>query len=275
MIKSMTGFASKEMNISSVGKVSLEIRSTNHKFLEVVIHLPQGISFLEDKIKGEIESKIKRGRVVCSVNIVGSPSREVFINYALINKYILAGRKIKEQYRIEDGLSLDTLINLPGVLDLEEGSIPKAKVWASLKGLTSRAVGDLTLVRGKEGRALYAYLKTRGEALKLEFSRVRQRFLKVIKERSSGIKNEEELSSFLKQSDITEEMDRIEFHIVNFLDRLSSKEPVGKELDFIAQEMQREANTMGAKCCDADISAKVVKIKSEIEKIREQIQNIE
>ncbi len=275
MLNSMTGFGSHDARIPFLGKISVEIRSTNHKFLETVIHAPEGLAFLEEKIKSEIESKIQRGRVTCTINIAANAARELAFNEKLIKRYLAAAEKLKKQYGVTGGLSVETLINLPGVVALTEERIPGQEVWPYLKDVVVRAVCVLAATRRKEGRALTSCLKGRSQDLEKELKAIALRFKEVAAKRAAGIKNEEERAAFLKESDITEELERIMFHVRNFISRLSRKGPAGKELDFIAQEMQREANTMGAKSCDSAISGKVVKIKAEIEKIREQVQNIE
>jgi uncharacterized protein (TIGR00255 family) len=275
MIKSMTGFAGREDEIASFGKISVELRSTNHKFLEAVLHLPEGFLSLEDKIKKEIEGKIKRGRVLCVINIMGGLASSVFINKKLLKNYIGALKDIKGRFRIQGQMSMDNLIHLPGVLSLVENRKPLARIWPALKILVNQTLEDLAKTRQKEGRALYVPLRALAESLKRTLDSVKARFKKVIKDKLVQIKIEEERVAFLKDTDITEEIERLVFHIRNFTQKISKVGPVGKELDFIAQEMQREANTIGAKSCDAAISAKVVQIKSQIEKIREQVQNIE
>ena len=122
---------------------------------------------------------------------------------------------------------------------------------------------------------MFVFLKSRAEILKKDLDMVKARFKKAVKDKLARINNDEERIGFIKEADITEEIERLAFHIGNFKSKLSKYGPIGKELDFVAQEMQREANTMGAKSCDAAISSTVVQIKSQIEKIREQAQNIE
>jgi len=275
MIKSMTGFGSKAREIPAFGKISVELRSSNHKFLETVFHLPEGFLSLEDRIKKEIEARVKRGRITCVINIIGGKTSNVFINRPLLKNYILALKKIQGQFHIQDEASLDTLIHLPGVLSLAESAIPKEKIWPRLERLVNLALDDLVKMRSKEGQALYRYLKNRAGAIKSQLDTVKIRFKKVIKAKSAEINTDEERSSFLKNTDISEEVERLTFHLRNFIYKLSKDGSIGKELDFIAQEMQREANTMGAKSCDAFISTWVVQIKSQVEKIREQLQNIE
>jgi len=275
MINSMTGFGGKEIEVSSFGKISVELRSSNHKFLEVVLHMPEGFLSLEDKIKKEIEEKTKRGRVVCAVRILGGENTSAIVNYGLLKNYVASLKKIQERFHIKDEARIDTLINLPGVLSSVENNISKAEIWPYLRKLVNRALDDLVRTRQKEGRALSVYLKKGSLALKRGLGIIDTRFKKVIKEKIAKINTDEERVAFLKNTDISEETQRLAFHIRNFMQKLSKSSPVGKELDFIAQEMQREANTIGAKSCDSLISASVVQIKSQIEKIREQVQNIE
>jgi len=275
MLKSMTGFGRKEADIVGTGKVSVEFRSSNHKFFESIFHLPPQLLSLEERVKKVLETKIKRGRVTCVINVVAGGVPSVFINRPLLKNYILALKKIKKQLQIEDDPSINTLIHLPGVLSLENNIYHEARLWPSLKILAQQALGKLEESRQKEGRALYAYLRMRAEALKTHLEVIQIRFKKIMKEKLTKIKTDEERAAFLKDKDITEEMERLVFHIRNFKTKLAQTGAIGKELDFIAQEMQREANTMAAKCCDVFISARVVQIKSQIEKIREQVQNIE
>lgn len=275
MLISMTGFGSKEGEIPLFGKVSVELRSTNHKFMEIVLHLPEGFLALEDRIKKEIEAKVKRGRITCVINISGGKTPGVFINDKLLKNYLSALENIKRKFQIKGEAGLDTLIHLPGVLSLTESSIPKEKIWPGLKTLLQSAVDGLFQMRQKEGRAVHKYLKTRSQILKSELEAVQSRFKEVLENKIAKLKTAEERSGFLKDSDISEEISRLGFHIKNFNHKLSKSVPVGKEMDFIAQEMQREANTIGAKSCDSLLSGRIIHIKSQIEKIREQVQNIE
>ncbi|MFH1441194.1 MAG: YicC/YloC family endoribonuclease [Candidatus Omnitrophota bacterium] len=272
---SMTGFGSHEIVIAGVGKVSIELRSTNHKFLETVLHLPEGLLSLEDKFKKEIESKIKRGRVTCVVNIARRESTSVFIDEKLLKNYILALENTKKKFHINGEVGLDDLIRLPGVLSIANQETVKEEIYPRLKGLLSIAVNKLVGTRQKEGAALYRHLKRRSQKLKSELHFLQARYKNIVERKKAKLNTQEEQSSFLKESDISEEIERLGFHIKNFSQKLSKNSPIGKELDFIAQEMQREANTTGAKCCDSLVSVRVIQMKSQIEKIREQVQNIE
>jgi len=275
MIKSMTGFGSSAAIVAPFGKISVEIRSTNHKFLETVVHLPEGFLALEERIKKEVETKVSRGRTVCTVNIIGTEGSGVFVNKDLLAKYISALQFIKGRFSLRGHISLDAIIHLPGVLSLAENAVSKDKAWPRLKILINRALTDLMHTRCREGAALGRYLQKRTRTLTQDLDTIKARFDMAVKKKLATLFTDEERSSFLKNSDITEEIERLTFHISNLKRKLSRNGPMGKELDFIAQEMQREANTIGAKSCSSGISAKVVEIKSKIEKIREQVQNIE
>lgn len=275
MIQSMTGFGSREAEVLSFGKICVELRSSNHKFLEISLHLPDGLPFLEDKLKKEITAKIKRGRIICAINILGGQASAVFINKPLLRSYISALKDIKRKFCLKDEISMDTLIHLPGVLSQAESLNLKRGIWPHLKILVHQAVDNLLKMRQKEGSALCAFLKKQIDALTTDLAVISARFKKATQDKLMQIKTEEERVSFLKDTDITEEIERLAFHIKNFSHTLAKSEPVGKELDFITQEMQREANTIGAKSFDTLISGRVVKLKSQIEKMREQLQNIE
>lgn len=275
MIKSMTGFGGAEVEIKGYGKISVELRSTNHKFLEVILHLPEGSLSLEEKIKKIIESKIKRGRVTCGVNLSGKQTGDASVNKALLKKYIEKLKSIKKELKLNDDLSLTALINLPGVLTLEEKRVSPESLWPKLKLALNTAVSNLTQARMKEGAALGVYLKKQAQELKERLSGIKAILKKSLKARLNSLATDEDRAVFLKDTDTTEEIDRLDFHINNFKSKITANGSVGKELDFIAQEMQREANTLAAKTFDLAVSAQVLKIKSLIEKIREQAQNIE
>lgn len=275
MLTSMTGFGSKTGEVTPFGNISVEARSYNHKFLETVVHLPDGFLFLEDKIRKEIETRVKRGRITCVINVSAGKAPAVFINDKLLKNYMAALRNIKRNFHVEGEVSLDTLIHLPGVLSLAESNIPKDKIWPSLKTLLDQAVNKLAVMRRKEGAATAKYLREHAQILKSEITGIQARYKEVCQKKILELRTPEERSSFLKDSDISEEVHRLEYHIKNFMQKLSKAGPVGKELDFIAQEMLRETNTIGAKSCDSMLSARVIQIKSQLEKIREQVQNVE
>jgi len=271
----MTGFGSQEAEVPSVGRICVELRCTNHKFIETVFHLPEGMLSLEDKIKKEIESRIRRGRVFCAVNIKSGQIQGIFVNRKLLKNYLREFGSLRKEFKINDNLPLDSLVRLPGVLSLKENKPDGAHIWERLKPLVLQALAELVKTRDKEGKALAAVLKKRSLSLRSDLVLIKRRFHVAVKSRMVNIKNEEERSAFLKGVDIAEEIDRLNFHIDNFQQKIIKGGSVGKELDFITQEMQREANTLAAKSFDLVISGRAVQMKSQIEKIREQVQNIE
>ena len=276
MLKSMTGYGNRESKNTGGGGASAELRSSNHKYLEIVLHLPDGFLALEDKIKKIIEGKVKRGRVVCRLNISGGGLVEPCINRKLLERYLAALKGIQRSLRLTDDLTVSTLIGLPGVLTLDE-SWPqnRKKTWPELKGVLEGALDQLARTRKKEGAALCRHLRKEAQGMRSILGLLEAGFKRAIREKSAALKTDEERSAFQKTSDITEEIERLKFHVKNFISRLSKEGPAGKELDFIAQEMQRETNTAGAKSCDSLISRRVIQLKSRIEKIREQAQNVE
>jgi len=273
-MQSMTGFGSKEAKLKGLGTVSVELRSSNHKFLETVLHVPEGFLSLEEKIKKIIESRMKRGRITCAVTIRAKTEASASINKELLASYVKAFKDMQKKFHLQDSLSVNTLAHLPGVISLEE-TRPNKKTWPALQVLVEGAVGNLNRMRKAEGSATHCYLKDKAKALKSNLEIIKLRFKKAVEEKLKLLCSDDERSSFLKERDITEEMERLEFHISNFNHKLGSKGAIGKELDFIAQEMQREANTLSAKSFDTQVSARILQMKSQVEKIREQVQNIE
>ncbi len=275
MITSMTGFGSFEVETPKHGKIYVELRSTNHKFLETSLHLPEGSLSLEERVKKIIEKKIKRGRVTCVVNLGGQRSGAAFINKTLLKKYIEKIDSIRGEFKLKEKLGINELIRLPGVLTFEEERVTPEHLWPSLNKALSMAVSDLVKARKKEGLALQVYLKKLAAQLKGVILSIDKIIKSSLKLKLKELTTDEERAVFLKETDTQEEVDRLNFHVDNFKNRINSGGAVGKELDFIAQEMQREANTLGAKTFDVKVSSQVLRAKSLIEKIREQVQNIE
>jgi uncharacterized protein (TIGR00255 family) len=275
IINSMTGFGSFEAEVGSLGRISVELRCTNHKFSETVFHLPEGLLSLEDKLKKEVEGKIKRGRVYCAINIKDQLAQGIFVNRKLLKNYLNELNSIKKEFKINDGLSLDSLIRLPGILSLKEDKPSGEHIWEQLKPVFLQALTSLSVARQKEGHALAGLLNKRSALLKKDLVFIKRRFVVAVKNKLKKIQAEDERVAFLKGADVTEETDRLHFHINNLQHKIAQGGAVGKELDFITQEMQREANTLAAKSFDLIISGRAVEMKSQIEKIREQVQNIE
>jgi len=271
----MTGFAAGRKDIPGLGRVTIQLKSTNHKFLEIVFSLPEGFLAWEEKIRKEVEPKFKRGRLLCAVNIVFAKRGRVVLHKEIIRQYIKQISQLRHEFGLQGKADIDTVLKLPGVLSMAETEFEKEKAWEQFKGLLAGVLNDLVISRKKEGRALAGFLRSKAERLKKELRLIGDKFEKMVEERTKRLASAEERSCFLKEADITEELERLSFHVKSFLAKLAKGGCIGKELDFLAQEMQREANTMAAKSCHAGITARVVQVKSQIEKIREQVQNIE
>ncbi len=275
MIKSMTGFGKARGFISPWGAINLEIRSTNHRFLDIILHLPEGFLHLEQRLKDEIGKKVRRGHIVCRLEVNPLKLKRPVLNKHLIKEYYLSLRQISRQLDLKDeNIDINTLAGLPGIWSIQSGlSLPLS--WGGIKPLIKEALDTLIKKRQQEGTAMSRDLRASAQRLDKILKIIKTRFKKVIKQRLRLYNTEEEKNSFLRSSDINEEIVRLSFHLKNFTRSLKNKKVVGKELDFILKEMQREANTIGAKSVDTVISNRIIRIKSEIEKMREQVQNVE
>ncbi len=275
MIKSMTGFGGVKGCIVPWGRVNVEIRSVNHRFLDIVLHLPEGLLHLEQKFKDEITKRIKRGHVVCRLEINHFQVKRPVLNKPLIKEYYLSLKQISRQLNLRQEINIDTLVGLPGVWSVQSPRSTLSIGWLKVKPLLKKALDRVIQRREQEGRALCKDLNARIRNFEQMLRIIKARFNKAVKQELKAYKPKEEQNSLLKNSDINEEIVRMDFHAQSLTRRLKNKKAVGKELDFILQEMQREANTTGAKSIDALISSKIVGMKSEIEKMREQVQNVE
>ena len=270
----MTGFSRVRKNIRSLGVVSLEIRSVNHRFLDIVLHLPEGFAHFEQRIKDEIGKRVRRGRIVCRLDINSHSIKKPVLNKRLIKEYYLSLKKMSQQLKVKQDLGISGLMSLPGVWSLQ--AEPSLYIsWRKLHPLIKAALDKLINKRQQEGRELYKDIGTRLKIVESLVKKIKQRFKKVVSQRLRLYNADAEKNSFLKNSDINEEIVRLSFHLRSFNRCLKSKKAIGKELDFILQEMQRESNTIGAKSIDSFISGRIVRIKSAIERMREQVQNVE
>lgn len=275
MLKSMTGFGSAQTRSSFLGKAQLEIRSLNHRFLEIVFNLPEGFAYLEEELKNILARTIKRGRVVVSLNITKRPSEKAVLHPHVIQEYYRVLKRLKQQLSIKEEVNLSVLLGLPGILTFGETKRAGNQVRLALRDLLAQALERLEKNRQKAGAALYRELISRIERLKTCLARIKRAARCAIKAKAALIQGSEERAGFLKNADISEELTLLEFHLKNFHQRMRQSQPVGKELDFIAQELQREVNTLAAKSFAVRVIADAVEMKTQIEKVREQLQNVE
>ncbi len=293
MIKSMTGFGRGEA-AAPHGKIQFEIRTLNHRFFETSNRLPENFLIFEDRIRAEIAKKIKRGKVNLSLTYESprKSSPKLAIDTKLARKYKDLLLDLKRSLKVRDDIGLSQIISFPNVITVEDAPKDEARLWPNIKAALDRALNSLIRMREAEGRDLADDILKRKKTIlkdiiliehraKLSFKEYRAQLLRKIKELSSGKINldkgrvELEVALFAKNSDISEELTRIKAHLGSFEIALKREVEVGRKLDFITQELHREINTVGQKTNDYKISQLAIAIKGEIEKIREQVQNIE
>ena len=273
MITGMTGFGTSGIFLGK-GKGVVEVKTVNHRYLDVAFYLPVGFSSFEGPIQKVIARHIKRGRVTVAVRITGKPQVDVCFNEDAIKRYRDFAKSLARRFGVKDDLSAADIMRMPGVVEAKEVFIEATHMWPSLEKGLIKAIDSVVAMRLREGKALEKDIAGQLAGMGVSMAQIKARIrdlLKIQKKELSG----EEFSSYQKSNDINEELARLAHHIDEAKGLLKQKQEAGKKMDFIAQEMQRETNTIGSKVQDKDISAAVIAIKSKIEKIREQANNAE
>ena len=273
MIKGMTGFGSFQI---SVGKVKgiLEIKSQNHRFLDIVYYLPIGFSSLESKVRQIVQKEVQRGRVTVSFKITEKSSSRIVFNQDAVKQYMKHAKVLKKEYGLKEQLGLSDLVKMPGVFEAKETFVQAAEVWPVMEKGLNRAVKSLVGMRKREGKCLITDVSGNLKRMQAHIKKIEQRAKQKLKAKKQTLSDDEFLSC-QKSWDINEELARSKHYIDEFRLLLKTKGSVGKKLDFVAQEMQRETNTIGSKMQDKVVSNAVIAMKSKIEKLREQAQNVE
>ena len=287
----MTGYGRGE-SIAGNLRYYVEMRSVNHRFAEIVIRLPSGWSILEEKIKNEVQKVVRRGRVDVWITVDGEGSfqREVKVDWHLATSIVKAAEEIKERFQLPGTLGVEELLRFPDVLLVQESPInPEAHITPLFSAVKDASL-ELLQMRLREGQALKEDLLKRVGKLEDTIHSMKKQAPVVVDEykarlmtRLKQLEREEfnedrlltEVVLFAEKVDIQEELTRLQSHLEQFAAALESSDPVGRRLDFLLQEMNREVNTIGSKAQDRWISSQVVECKSELEKMREQVQNIE
>ncbi len=293
-MKSMTGYGRGDSSAKGV-QLAVEISSVNRRQVEVAVSLPNELDSLEADLRKIVLASVARGRVSGRVTLQrpsGKANRSILINEAQAEAYKKALAKLANGMGLRDDLSLETILRLPGVMEAGEDEVDPVAMLPTLKRALGQALGQLQDMRSKEGANLGRDLAKRLASLRRITKRVAKRAPKVVEhhrarllERLAKADIDEadadderflrEVVYFTDRSDISEELTRLESHFDQVDGCLISNEPVGRKLDFLAQEMFREVNTIGSKANDSEISQEVVTLKTELEKIREQVQNVE
>lgn len=292
MIKSMTGFGRRQGTWSN-GTVSVEVRSVNHRFLETSIRLPKSMSGLEESFKKTIQHHCVRGRVDLTVLLQGSRGTAcgVQLDVGLAKQYHQALRTLQRTLKLKGSIDIGLMAGFRDTIALSEQPTHGLKLTTAVGKLGLLAVSDMAKMREKEGallaqdilarldrvRECRSAVASRAPLIAQEtFDRMKQRVEKLLADSIPDIPRlNQELALYADRCDITEELVRLDTHMIQFGRALQGNEPVGKTLDFLLQEIGREVNTMGSKANDAAIRADVVRMKAELERIREQIQNVE
>jgi uncharacterized protein (TIGR00255 family) len=293
-MKSMTGYGRGEYSQNGL-KVTAELSSVNRKQAEVNVYLPRELESLELQVRDEVNRRIARGRLTIKIAVHAGESfygGRVQLNVPLAKAYAKEIAKLGKELALSDGMSLDLLLRAPGVLRTEEEISDAESLWPVVQKSLLRALDALIAMREREGAHLASDLKTRVNTLRTSLALIGKRAPEMVKHyqeqlrqriRTAGLElpavDDERLLKeviyFADRSDISEELTRLDSHFKQFSQSIKSKEPVGRMLDFLAQEINREVNTIGSKATDAAISREVVKLKAELEKVREQVQNVE
>ena len=294
MIRSMTGYGRGEAVLAGK-KLVVELKSLNHKSLESSIRLPSFLSTLEVNIKKRVGERISRGRVEVNVRIDSDPGAiggdRVEANIPLIRSYYDLLTGLKETFHLTEEISLRTLIGVKGGIYTAESELDLAEIWSIMDGALNDSLDSLARMKEAEGRLLYDDFTARLGAVADCVATIKSRLPEVVKnyqerlssrirELTGGMECDEsrliqEVAIMAEKSDITEEIVRLESHMEQFRIMLGSDEPIGRKMDFLLQEMHREINTIGSKSSDLAISGTVIEMKTELAKLREQVQNIE
>lgn len=292
MIKSMTGFGRAKCEYEG-REYNVEIKSVNHKYSDVSIKIPRQISYLEEKVRKEILTKVSRGKIDVFITLqdYSEKGKNIKINKELAKVYISQLRELAEETGITADIDVIDISKFPEVLNISNEDNEEI-YWDELRGVLDTALDNFVAMRETEGNKICDDLKVRMERIKEKVSKISSYSAGLVEEyivklnarvkelMSTDVIDENRLAQeiviFSDKSSIQEELTRLDSHISQFLNLLSNgNSPVGKKLDFIIQEMNREVNTIGSKANSTKISEGVIELKTEIEDVREQIQNIE
>lgn len=292
MIKSMTGFGSAKGTVEGI-EVTVELKSVNNRYLDTSVRLPRSFIFAEETIKSAVQSHISRGKVdvFVSINTAMVDDMAVVVNEPLLKGYIDAIKHISEEYELPDDMNAMSVSRFPDVLSVEKRELDAEAVAEGIKVIAEQALNDFDSMRLREGEKLRDDVLNKLETIDKLVTTVeenapktvaeyRERLLQKLNEviGASGIDESRivtEAAIFADKVAVDEETVRLRSHMAQLKTMINGSSPTGRKIDFLIQEFNREANTIGSKCQNADIAHVVVDLKSEIEKIREQIQNIE
>ncbi|GIP32945.1 YicC/YloC family endoribonuclease [Paenibacillus sp. J2TS4] len=292
MLRSMTGFG-QALHQAGGFRIQLELKSVNHRFKETLVRVPRQWSHMEERMKKRVQDQLSRGRIEISVVVERDASsvQKTQINWPLADAYIAASRQLADKYSMEDTLKLRDLLSVPDLISFKEETEEIHLAEEAIMDALQEALDLLVQMREVEGAHLYTdiigrLLNLRGRVALLQelAPAVADDYRHKLKQRMASLLGDQpideqrlamEAALMADKADIEEELTRLNGHFDHFERIIEGTEPVGRKLDFLLQEMNREANTIGSKANSAAITALVVEIKAELEKIREQVQNLE
>ena len=292
MIKSMTGFGRGNAVLNG-RDITVEIKAVNHRYYELTCKLPRSMNYCEERLKTLLNGRITRGKTELSVQIqsVGEVSEQIAVNKDIVRQYVEALRDIKDELGLLDDLTLSNIMRIPDAFTVVKAETDEEQLWEDLKTVTETALTNFVKMRENEGNRMKADLLSRLSTIEKWVDIIDERSPKIVEDyrkrlydRMTEVLQGKEIDEsrilleagiFADKTAVSEETVRLRSHIAQFREMLESGEPVGRKLDFLVQEMNRETNTIGSKVQDIEVTKIVVDQKSEIEKIREQIQNIE
>ena len=292
LIKSMTGYGRAVETVNG-REFTVEVRSVNNRYLDCTVKLPRTLTFAEEAVKQAVKQSVSRGKVdvFITVKFESSDDTRITLNTNVLEGYLAAMRQMVTDYGVRDDISVSTMSRLPDMFTVEKSDIDEDQLKADLLGVAAKALEGYDRMRTAEGAALDADLRRRGETILELVSRVEAGNSQTVLDYRARLENKlrevlantaidegrilTEAAIFADKVAVDEETVRLRSHLQQMNSMLTNGGAVGRKLDFLLQEMNREANTIGSKCTDVRLARIVVDIKAELEKIREQTQNIE
>lgn len=292
MIRSMTGFGRAQASVEGYN-ITVEIRSVNNRYFDFYAKMPRAFSFLEEKVKALLSTEISRGKVECSLQIETTADESVIVsvNEPLAVGYVKAIEELAEKFEVKNDLTALSLARFSDILSITKAPVDEEDLWNKVQGAVKDALAEFIKMREIEGEKLKADVLSRADLIINNVAYIEERSPETVKaysekllERMKTVLGDTQVDEarilteaaiYADKVAVAEETVRLRSHIDQLHSMLDSNEAVGRKLDFLVQEINREANTIGSKAQDVDIARRVIDIKAEVEKIREQIQNIE
>lgn len=292
MIKSMTGYGRKQQIIDGMS-ITVELKSVNHRYFEFSSRVPRAYGFLEEKIKGFVQSAVARGKVECYVQIEALEMEDsiVEVNYSLASGYYDALKNLADRFELKNDISVSLLSRYQDIFSVHKAQADEERIWNAVKEVLEQAVEAFIAMRKIEGAKLREDILSRCNTILDCVSYVEERSPETVKEYNEKLLSRmrdvlgdvhvdeqrvlTEAAIYADKIAVAEETVRLRSHIAQLREFMESEEAIGRKTDFLVQEINREANTIGSKAQDVEIAKRVIAIKAEVEKIREQVQNIE